>query len=490
MEKNSGEGHLSGENQDNNAPGKTRPRVELSISSDHMSAVIQLRGKPVPDVDMDSLIGIINAHRITYGLKRAELQKLFDEYTTSTESVELRAEIARGKPVVPGEDGRIEILVESKPVVVIAEDGRADYRNVERFSTVEKGQLIARIYPPRSGESGINVFGEEVHPDPVEPVNIYIGENVASVPGTVDYVSRIRGVFVYNKRTLDVSAVLEIMGDVGLESGNVRYDGSVNIQGAVARGSKLRAEGDVTVGGAVESGAIHTGGSLTVRKGINTRGEGRIVVGGNLKAVYVDNSSMIVNHGVTVEKSVNSSKIICHGELYLTDRGSSIISGEIICFGSITADSIGNRMETHTKLTLGEHYQNLGMYQTYLKEIEKLMKDYEKIEDKVVLAKSIVKRRGSSIPVDKQAEIRIIFKKYKEIQEKLKSAKTKAEYYKRNRYNPHEVQLVVRDTLYPGVEIHYRTYSEKITAPMTRAIISFLPGMEKPEISAYKPKKK
>ena len=451
-----------------------------------MSATLRLRGKPVPEIDFSAIIHLINEHEITYGLLEPEIHDLLKAYHDSRDPVDLSVVIVKGKPVIQGENGRIEILVENTPVVTFDEDGRADYRNIEKYRTVEKGQLLAKIYPPVEGTPGINIFGEEVSPRPVYPVEVRPGPNVVQTSGTVECYARIHGIFIYNAKLLDVSAVLEIPGNVGLESGNVHYDGSVNIQGSIERGSKVIVDGDVTVGSAVESGSVHTGGSLTVRKGINTRQEDTVLVGGNLKATYVDNSILTVDGIVTVEKSIVASRIYCHSELVMTSRGSAITGGEIVCYGDITVDSIGNRTETPTKITVGEHYRNIQLLDQYLKELEGLLKQYEKVADEIVKIKILVQRRWGNIPVDKKAEFRMVFQQYREMQEKIQKTKERVEYYKRNRFKPDEVKIIVRDTIYPGVEIHYRTYVDKLKAPLSRCILKFKQGMEKPEMEGYR----
>ena len=466
---------------------KPEPPIELKVSPNLMKATLILRKRPDLPVGEGRVYELLNDAGIKYGLQSSEIKRIILEYDEAQSPVTLEAEVARGIPPQQGEDGRIEILVESGPVVSFSEDGRADYRNVERYRTVDAGQPIARIFPSVPGKPGVDIHGNSVEPRPVSDVEIDVGPNVSPVPGSYDYLARVHGVFVYNDRILDISEVLEIPGNVGIESGNVIYDGSVKIGGTIERESTVTVDGDVQVGGLVESGNIHIGGSLTVRKGINTRKEGKIQVAGSLKSVFIDQSILLVDQDVNVEKSIVGSSIISHGNIVLPGRGSTISGSELLVYGSITADVVGSRTESLTRITLGEHHRNQQLMQHYFKELEQLIKNYEKVADEVVRIKTFVQRKRGVVPVEKKAEFRVVFHKYKEMKDQIILFKEKIEYYKKNRFNPEPVTLTVRDTLYPGVEIHYRSYVEKIKAPQTRLRLRFYPGMEKPDMEAFRP---
>ncbi len=470
----------------------TAPRMEIAVDDQKMNAVLRLRGRYSPDISFESVTELLNDYGITYGVDSSAIHRIVDLFQKngSTESTDLSETIARGLPVKQGENGRIEILVENPTQVVIDEDGRADYRNVEKYRTVEADQVVMKLFPATEGTSGINIYNEPVPADPVENPRIEIGRGIKRIPNTFEYAAAIKGIFIHTDKIIDVNAVLEIQGNVGLESGNVNYDGSVRIYGNIERGSSVMAAGDVEVGGLIESGEIKTGGSLLVRKGINARRENTIEIEGDLKAVFIDNSLLTVHGNINVEKSIVGSGIICFSDIYLNGRASTISGGEFTAFGSVTADIIGNRNETPTKIVLGEHYQNQVLLDLFVKEKEHLEKDYEKVSEMIAKIKNFVQRSRGNVPADKKAEFRLVFQKYKQLLDKNKHLEEKIAYYRANRYNKSEVKLTARDTLFPGVEIHYRGYVEKIRAPQTKCVLRFIPGMEKPKIEAYVPSKK
>ena len=460
-----------------------------------MQVVLHVRSNRPSAIVYDEVISFLDERGIVHGVDPVRIKQQIEDYNKIArehpgEPLERDLVLAQGTPPEAGEDGRLEILVPEPPPVKFDESGRADFRNVSRFRSVDEGQTLAKLHPPKEGNPGRNVFGDEVKPNPPHVPNVEDGPNVSFVPGSNEYVARVHGIFVQDGDRIDVNPVLIIGNHVGLETGNITYDGNVRIGGNVERSALVSATGDVEIGGAVESGDVRTGGNLNVKKGINTKREGRIHVGGDLQTVYLDNASIEVDGHIVVYKSIITSDVIGYGDVSVTGQGGAISGGELYAFGSVSADVIGNKSGIVTKIYLGDHHKNMRYYQTHLKELEDVEKDLEKLKEKVVRIKQYVQRMRGKIPVDKQAEFRVIYKQYKEQVELRERVNQQVTEFRESSRNHEPVRVVARQTLLPGVQIHYRDSVEKITAPQSRVILKFVPGMEKPQMSAYKPKER
>ncbi len=465
------------------------PRMALEVAADGMQAELLLSGRPDPSYHVEAIFDLLNEHRVVFGIDRPAIERVLREYRDDlTFRGEHKAIVARGLPAEKGQDGRIDVLVQDAEKVHFDEDGRADFRNVTRFRTVEKGEVIARLIPPVPGSPGTNIFGEEVAPpDPSKP-DIETGPNVSLVPGTNQFVARVKGIFIRGKDRIDINPVLEVAKNVGLESGNINYDGNVRIGGNIERGASVAASGDVEVAGIVESGDIRTGGTLRSRKGLNTRKEGTVTVGGNLQATYVDNSAAIVEGDVIVERSLVQSRIICYGNVHTVTAGSTITGGELVVFGNVTVGVLGNKTETPTRIWIGAHFKNMEYYKISVKELEKAERDLARKTEQVEKIKVVVQRARGNIPADKKAEMRIQFREYQEAVALVQRIQDQIRDYAQNRWNREEVRLIVREVMYPGVEIHYHGNVEKIKAPQTRVVLRFRPDQIKPTMEAYKAK--
>ena len=464
---------------------ETPPKVV--ISSDGLEAMLQLRATRRSVVLYEHVIELMDRAGIIYGVDPTAIRRELAAYSdVFGEKPNRDIRVARGTPPKPGVDGTVEVLIKPPPPVVIDQSGRADYRNIEKFRTVEPGQVLARVTPPVPGEPGIDVFGEQIPSPPPKEPELEAGPNVGFRSSSNEYVAQVHGIFVHNNQRIDVNPVLNIRGDVGLESGNVTYDGNVKIGNNIERGSIVSATGDVEVGGTIESGTVRCGGSLTVRKGINTRRDEMVTVNGDIYATYIDNSNVTANGTLIVSKSIIASHIICYSDINLSAKGSALTGGEITCYGSLSADSIGNRTGIPTRIYLGLHHKNLQYYKLHLKEMEEIEREYERMRDEVIKIKNYIQRMRGKIPVGKQASFQATYKDYKHQVELRDRIQAQIAEYRESRYDHEEVRLTIRDTIHPGVEIHYRSHVEKITAPQTRAVFRFIPGREKPVLEAYK----
>ncbi len=461
--------------------------ITLLIPEDGMRAVIEVDG-PFKDTDGFSLItGLLNEGKVAFGVDVSSIHKLVDLCKNEPGIRIHEAVVARGTPPIEGKNGSFEILVKAPPPVSIDEEGRADFRNIQHFQTVDKGQVVGRLFLPEPGKSGYNVFGKEVEPKPIHAAPLDFGKNIQKTADSNDLVAQTHGIFLQKEDRIDINPVLEVAKDVGLETGNVNYDGNVRIGGNITKGSSVSAMGDLLVGGMVESGNLIVGGSLTVRKGINTRREGTVKVTGNIQSVYIDNTALEAEGSLLIEKSLIASRVICYSDISVSAKGSTISGGDISVFGSISADFVGNRAENVTKITLGVHHKNCQYYELQLKELEKVEREFEKLGENVAKIKEYAQRMRGKIPVDKQAQFRVVFEKYKEVRDLHTRLTIDVEDIKSRRYNKNEVKIVVRDTIFPGVDIMYRGTLEKILAPMTACVLRFRPDQDKPTIEAYRP---
>ena len=451
-----------------------------------MTARLRIRGAFDPTITNQSVREALNELGISYGVDPEAIEKTLDSYRekgTMDESAVI-VKGYRGKETV---DGRIEMLIEESRHVSIDETGQADYRNVKNFITANAGQVLARHHLPVHGEAGMNIYGDQVMPAEAKNPRLDAGMNVSIVSkGTFnEYVANVKGIVSNNNKIIEVNPVLTISGSVGLESGNIKYDGDVEIRGSVERGSSVIASGNISVGGMIESGSIKVGGDLTVGGGINTKSEGRILVKKNLISVYVDNSKLFINGEVTVDRSITISNIITHGHIFLKDQHSAISGGEILCYESIAADIIGSKAEIPTIITIGTHYERNRVMVEMSKELETTKKEFERLTDEMQKMKLFVQRMRNKITDEKREEFRLKIQEYTKTKQHGDKLEKDLKELRMSRFNPSEVTITARDTIYPGVQIHYRNNVEKITAPMTKCVLKFRAGQEKPEISAF-----
>lgn len=426
-------------------PGPVGLRLELTIAPDGMRADLRIIYNPHFIFSYYEALHLLEEQKVVFGINHEAIKRLEKEYKeyketqeqqkTNPEEFEFNIQIARGYALVPPQDGKVEFFIKSPPPVVIDEDGRADFRNIQRFQTVDKSDLLAREHPAIPGRAGLNIYGKEVLP--AEPATdlISIGKNVVKLAGTdpwQDYGARVHGIFVHNGTFIDINPELLIPGNVGLESGNVDYDGNVKIGRNIERGAKAHCLGDMKVGGMIESGDVRVGGSLLVSNGINAGREKLLHARGDLQAYYIDNSKVFVDGSIEVKRSINASEIICMSDLVVADKQSNICGGELYVFGSLSVASVGNRAETPTRIILGNHIKNIEILKRLRHDREIQQEKFLHAREELVKIKNYVTRMRGKIAVEKRLQFRDIAANYQRIKDSLTKCINKIEHLKKS----------------------------------------------------------
>jgi len=164
--------------------------------------------------------------------------------------------VARGTPITPP--------VDSEMTVVVAEEMETD-----RLFSARSGTLLARKTPAAPGVDGTTVLGAVLSAPPPKDPPLEAGPGarvVACDDGVLEVRAAIDGRPVVKGSTVGVDEKVVLGGDVGVETGDVRVHGSLEITGGVEEGRKVWVSRELTIGGGVDRATVQAGGSLVVRQ--------------------------------------------------------------------------------------------------------------------------------------------------------------------------------------------------------------------------------
>ena len=312
--------------------------------------------------------------------------------------------VAEGKEPIHGADGELlynfDTSGEHNHPKILA-DGTVDYKQIDYFISVKAGTVLAVRTEPTEGESGSDVFGQPVSQKPGKPAPKFSkGKNTYISDDEVELIAQTSGQLVISGKTISVSPVLEIKGDVGYETGNIDFDGSVNIQGAVISGFSVEALGNIEVKGIVEASSLTAKGAINLYGGIQGRFKGRVVAAGNVFTKFAQNARIIAGGNITSNALLHCN-IDCKGSILLEGDNCFIVGGTTFAGDEIRAKTIGSYMGTRTEVKVGGNPELSGRYDQVKMEYEELKKkfkklndDYEKIVQSGDVTKLDVKRKG------------------------------------------------------------------------------------------------
>lgn len=137
---------------------------------------------------------------------------------------------------------------ERKPV--IREDGKADYYDMNFIYEIEEGEWLGEKIHAQPGIPGMNVCGESIPAPWGSDLPLKYDHKSAfevEEDGKTVLRSKISGVVEEHEGMVSVNHHLPIVGDVGIETGNIEFNGSVSIKGTVQPGFSVVANGDISI---------------------------------------------------------------------------------------------------------------------------------------------------------------------------------------------------------------------------------------------------
>jgi uncharacterized protein (DUF342 family) len=264
--------------------------------------------------------------------------------------------VLSGKPWVDPVDGWIEYLVDPEDLdrsAVETERGRVDYKSLKLFLNVEKGRELARIHPPIPGGSGMDVYGKTIPAREGHPARLMVGEGVGLQEDGQVAVALEDGAVVMREGRISVVKIFTISGDTSYKTGNINFNGSIDVGRDVLTGFSLKATGDILVRGTVEGATLEAKGDIHVLGGFLAGGRGKMVAGGSIWVRYAEDGTLECGNSLIVKSHILNCKVRAGQEVLVESLNGTIAGGEICAEKRIAAPHLGNEAGVKTCLHIG-----------------------------------------------------------------------------------------------------------------------------------------
>lgn len=243
--------------------------------------------------------------------------------TALTEGYAAERIIAQGQRPVKGIDARFQSLIpqirERKPQ--IDKRGIANYRDLGQLIVVRPGDPLMCRTPPTEGQQGWDITGRAIMPQPGQDIQFASGlQGVELDPEAEldpDNNSLLLAAITGQPKLVPNGVIVEptlALPQVDMSTGNMSFDGTINIKGDVKDGMKIRVTGDVFVGGTVEAAEIEADGNIVIKGGVIGHSEHSgdpnevptfnaiIISKGSISAHFAENASMEAGIDIIIEE--------------------------------------------------------------------------------------------------------------------------------------------------------------------------------------------
>ena len=345
---------------------KRDAEITLSLSNDELTAQLTL----VPacggaHVTEKNILALLAQHKVTQGILRAAVTARVKSQTAG------QFVVAQGTAPVSGDDAHFvsELPHMSDRRPQENPDSGLHYREISMLFTVTADTPLLRKIPFTLGTPGHTVTGKIIPAQPGRdlPVSALLSGVKFDATDNNVLLAAIRGQPVMLEQGVRVEPVIEF-NHVDLSSGNVDFDGTVNISGDVASGLRIRTDGDIFVAGTVEGATLEAGGNIKVNKGVIGRGDlyqedgtpgtsiALLKAQGSVQARFVNNAIIVARGDVIIDELLAHCEVTTKGTLVVgkdNAKKGHILGGNIIAVRGIKAQVSGSAAGVRTNLEAG-----------------------------------------------------------------------------------------------------------------------------------------
>ncbi|MFG6330149.1 MAG: FapA family protein [Lachnospiraceae bacterium] len=395
------------------------------------------------------LIDLIKQNGIKYGIIEKNIEIALKGMIYCTDIL-----IAKAKLPVQGSNASIEYFFDFNKTSMpqMAEDGSVNFHKLDMIERVKEGQLLARLTPAERGTDGIDVLGMPLNPAKVTVLSLKHGKNIHLSDDKLEMYSDVSGNVTLVDDTVFVSNVYEVPADVGPSTGDIDYDGSVEVKGNVLTGYTVKASGDITVNGAVEGAVLNAGGKIVLKRGIQGMGKGNMQAEGDIISKFIE-SSKVTSGGKIISDAIMHSDVVSQDSVQVHGKRGLIAGGKVRSAKRIETKTAGSSMGTQTDLEVGIDPAIIDRYHAIEKEIELLSNEKEKLMQNLQILQKRLKTKGK-LDDDKMKILKSNSVRIKEIDEQIEADTQEYESLETElEKNAGGGKIIVEDIAYPGVKL-------------------------------------
>ncbi len=370
--------------------------------------------------------------------------------------------IAEGSEPVPGFDAQFHSLVPEiqDRTPKINEQGIADFRDLGQLLIVKPGDPLMRRTPATEGRKGTNIFGQVLTPKPSKntPFSSKLKGTMFSPDDSDLLLAAITGQPILEAKSVIVSPTITVP-QVDISTGNISFDGTINILGDVMEGMKVYALEDIFIGGTVEAAIIEAGGNVSVKGGIigtnessnssTAPMEGKISCKGAVSARFAKHVTIDAGTSIILEEYSMNNKLTALNQVLVGKPGRKkglISGGTTSAMMLIQATTIGSSAGIKTHIQAGLNPRTQGRLNEIDHETRANEKSQEDIKRIITFVQANPEKNKDGLLEKAQRTLEKLKEELAQIQEErenLLEEMSFAEYAK----------IVAEQNIYHGVEV-------------------------------------
>lgn len=426
-----------------------RECYKLTITPDKMQAYAKFyaASEGGEGVTEGEILRDLEARGIKFGIKEDEIRQ-FLQHKAYCEDILL----AEGMRPVQGKDAYIEYRfnTDKKAKPTLKEDGSVDFFNLNILNHCQKGDVLAVLHKEVPGEAGSDLFGERIKPADVKSAVLKFGNNIELSEDRMAITSLVDGHVELVDDSVFVSNVLEVE-NVDNSTGNIEYEGTVQVNGNVFTNFEVRAKGDIVVKGVVEGATLYADGNIIITRGMNGMGKGSLYAGGNIISKFLENATAQAD-GYIASESILHSRIMAGGEVNVDGRRGFITGGKVTATGGINVKTLGSEMGADTVVEVGADPKIKNRIAQLQKQIEEDKKTLQTVQPVLVATKQKI-AQGVKLSQEQLKHVQSLVLINQQKTEAINANEAELNELMEQAGNTTEAKIKVKGMVYPGTKV-------------------------------------
>ena len=348
--------------------------LAIKIANDGLTATLQLttpHGGTMPT--LDDVKAVLQRQQITRGIGTKRIHQLLEQAQQAAPGSKVEGVIARGLAARPGRNSKFVPLVPNALERILrpqSKDGKkVDMRDLGEIVCVKANTPLLRRTSPGKGRSGFTVTGERLSASGGDWVDLKPGAGThISERDPNLLLSSIAGMPKFKDNLMQVDDTFDTKG-VNVGTGHINYDGAVLVNGDVTEKMVVKASGDVTINGFVESARIEAGGDIIITQGAVGKFDGDdedhsciLKAGGSVFLQHGQGLLIEADQHVVVQRQLSHSEVRSKGTVTIgqVDKPmGTVFACSIQARGAVSAGTIGAISGSSLVIDFSEGLQDL-----------------------------------------------------------------------------------------------------------------------------------
>lgn len=442
---------------------RTQPvKIVVEVSHDRMKAVVRFDTKDgVLLPTADAVLAALAENKVVYGIDKSAVEQGVGSYASFL--------AAQGVPPKNGENARIErnfdLKVKGHPKM--SAHDRVDYKDMNLFVLAKQDQLLAVRIPQTKGTPGHDVFGTEIAARGGQPIPMPNGKNTV-VRNQDELYATINGQIVDNGKKIEVDPRFVVNGDVSVGTGNIDFDGSVEVQGNIEYGFSVKATGDIEVKGNINGGSAE-GRNIVVSGGIIGKGRSLVSAREDVRAAFTEHANVEAKNAIIIADAALHSTLRAGHVLSCEEKRGQIMGGSVAAGVEIRAKVFGNMYGTKTLISVGIDPELESRYHVMLKDQQELRERLTKINQVI---NTLEKVDVTELPPERAQKINALIRQQFPLAGRLKRMKLDIEQAKKELDNMASGTITALDCIQPGCRLLINGVGKEVESPIKTSVVS------------------